>query len=93
VKRCKRFTPRLPFAKNDAMPSAHLVLLFFLLPFFTVRLSAKIVAFGAGKIIRETANEFPDKFKQPDKIHLNTTGHQELAKQLLPSVIQDLTTS
>jgi acyl-CoA thioesterase I len=43
------------------------------------------------KIIRETSNEFPEKFKQADQIHLNPAGHQELAKQLLPSVIQDLT--
>jgi acyl-CoA thioesterase I len=43
------------------------------------------------KIIRETTNQLPEKLKQADKIHLNPAGHEELAKQLLPSVIQDLT--
>jgi acyl-CoA thioesterase I len=45
------------------------------------------------KIIRETTTQLPENLKQADKVHLNTAGHQELAKQLLPSVIQDLTTS
>jgi acyl-CoA thioesterase-1 len=53
-------------------------------------IAARLHARGI-KIVPEFANRMPDKFKQPDKIHLTAAGHRELAKLLLPYVIKALT--
>ena len=53
-------------------------------------IAARLHARGI-KTVPEFANRMPDKFKQPDKIHLTAAGHQELAKLLLPYVIKALT--
>jgi acyl-CoA thioesterase-1 len=53
-------------------------------------IAARLHARGI-KIVPEFANRMPDKFKQPDKIHLTAAGHRELAKLLLPYIIKALT--